>query len=115
NTLSPGEHVLAFNNGHFSHLYAECARRCGMIVEEVDVEWGRGLPIDDIERKLRADQTNLVRAVLVVHNETSTGVTSDLRAVRSAMDRAGHPALLLVDAVSSLGSIEFEFDRWGID
>jgi len=115
NTLSAGDHVLAFNNGHFSHLYADCARRFGIIVDEVDLEWGGGVPADVVERRLRADRDKAMRAILVVHNETSTGVTSNIRAVRDAIDRVGHPALLLVDAVSSLGSIEFKFDDWGVD
>ena len=115
NTLSPGDHVLTFNNGHFSHTWADGARRLGIEVDEEDVEWGRGVPAELLERKLKEDKEHAIRAVLVVHNETSTGVTSNVEQLRKAIDRAGHPALLLVDAVSSLGSIKFELDRWGVD
>jgi alanine-glyoxylate transaminase/serine-glyoxylate transaminase/serine-pyruvate transaminase len=115
NTLSPGDRVLAFNIGHFSHLYADCARRLGMVVDELDAEWGTGVPIDALTNALDADPERSIRAVLVVHNETSTGVTCQIAAVRTALDAADHPALLLVDAVSSLASIEFQFDAWGAD
>jgi alanine-glyoxylate transaminase/serine-glyoxylate transaminase/serine-pyruvate transaminase len=115
NTLSPGDRVLAFNNGHFSHLYAACARRLGMVVDELDVEWGDGVPLDALEEALTADRSREISAVLVVHNETSTGVTSQLGAIRQVLDRVGHDALLLVDAVSSLASIEFQFDAWAVD
>jgi alanine-glyoxylate transaminase / serine-glyoxylate transaminase / serine-pyruvate transaminase len=115
NTLSPGDRVLAFNNGHFSHLYATCARRLGMLVDELDVEWGDGLPLDLLEEALSADRAREIRAVLVVHNETSTGVTARVGAIREVLDRVGHDALLLVDAVSSLASIEFQFDAWSVD
>ncbi len=115
NTLSPGDRVLAFNTGHFSHLYADCARRLGMIVDEIEVEWGNGIPTGALEEALLADREHAIRAVLVVHNETSTGVTSRVDSVRQVLDRAGHQALLLVDAVSSLASIEFEFDAWSVD
>jgi alanine-glyoxylate transaminase/serine-glyoxylate transaminase/serine-pyruvate transaminase len=115
NTLSPGDHVLAFNAGHFSHLYAECARQMGFEVEEVELDWGMGVPADVIEDRLRRDAQHTIRAVMVVHNETSAGTTTNLAAIRKSIDAAGHPALLLVDAVSSLGSIEFQLDKWGVD
>jgi len=115
NTLSPGDRILAFNIGQFSHLFAECARGVGVTVDEIDLPWGTGVPADLVAERLRADRERAYAAVLVVHNETSTGVTSDVRAVREAMDAAGHPALLLVDVVSSLGSIEFRFDDWKVD
>jgi alanine-glyoxylate transaminase/serine-glyoxylate transaminase/serine-pyruvate transaminase len=115
NTLSPGDRVLAFNNGHFSHQYAECARRLGMVVDELDVQWGAGIPLPALTDALTEDSQHAIKAVLVVHNETSTGVTSQLAAVREILDRVGHPALLLVDAVSSLASIEFQFDAWSVD
>lgn len=115
NTLSPGDRVVALNIGHFSHLYAECARRLGMVVQELDAEWGSGPRLDALEDVLRADREQAIRAVLMVHNETSTGVTSRIPAVRQVLDDAGHSALLLVDAVSSLASIEFQFDAWGVD
>ncbi len=115
NTLSPGDRVLAFNIGHFSHLYADCARRMGMVVDELDLEWGIGVTPSRVEDTLRQDHEHSIRAVLVVHNETSTGVTSDVAAIRRAIDSSGHPALLLVDAVSSLASVRFDFDEWGVD
>jgi alanine-glyoxylate transaminase/serine-glyoxylate transaminase/serine-pyruvate transaminase len=115
NTLSPGDRVLAFNLGMFSHGYADCARALGMDVDEIDVEWGRGVPIDALEEALAADGERTIRAVQVVHNETSTGVTTPIADVRAALDRADHPALLLVDAVSSVASIDFQLDRWRVD
>ncbi len=115
NTLEPGDRVLAFDIGQFSRLYADCARRFGADVDLVPRRWGTGVPAEVVYDRLREDREHRYRAVLVVHNETSTGVTSDVAAVRRAMDAAGHPALLLVDVVSSLGSIDFRFDDWGVD
>jgi len=115
NTLNPGDQVLAFVNGHFSQLYAECARRLGLAVEAVEVPWGEGVPPQLVHEHLSRDTAHRYRALLVVHNETSTGVTSDLAAVRAAMDAARHPALFFVDVVSALGSVDFEFDAWKID
>lgn len=115
NTLSPGDRVLAFNVGHFSHLYADCARRLGIAVEEVDLPWSRGVPADLVYDRLSQDAAHVYRAVLVVHNETSTGVTSKVAAIREAINAARHPALLLVDVVSALGSIDFRFDDWEVD
>lgn len=115
NTLSPGDHVLAFVNGHFSHLYAECARRLGLTVDAVDVPWGEGVAPAQVRERLSRDADHRYRAVLVVHNETSTGVMSDLAAIRAAIDAARHPALFLVDVVSALGSIELQFDEWNLD
>jgi alanine-glyoxylate transaminase/serine-glyoxylate transaminase/serine-pyruvate transaminase len=111
NTLSPGDRVLTFQNGHFARLYAECARRLGMNVDEVETRWGD--PVDPalVRERLSAEH----RALLVVHNETSTGATTDVAAVRRAIDGSGHSPLLLVDTVSSLGSIDFRFDEWGVD
>jgi alanine-glyoxylate transaminase/serine-glyoxylate transaminase/serine-pyruvate transaminase len=115
NTLSPGDRVLACRYGQFGHLFAECARRLGLDVQLLDLPWGEGASAERIEEALRADRDRRIRAVLVAHNETSTGVTSDIAAVRRALDVAKHPALLFVDAVSSLASIDFGMDAWGVD
>ena len=111
NTLSPGERVLTFENGHFARLYAEAARHLGMQVDEVKLRWGDAVTQSDIEANLKPEH----RAVLIVHNETSTGVTTDLAAVRRGIDRTGRDPLLLVDVVSSLGSIDFRMDEWRVD
>ncbi len=115
NTLSPGDRVLGVVNGHFSTGFARTAEAYGIEVERIEVEYGAGAPADEVERRLRMDSAHQLRAVLLVHNETSTGVTSNVAAVRAALNRAKHPALLLVDAVSSLASIDFRFDEWGVD
>ena len=115
NTLSPGDRVLGVVNGHFSTGFARTAEAYGIEVERVEVEYGAGAPANEVERRLRMDSAHQLRAVLVVHNETSTGVTSNVAAVRAALNRATHPALLLVDAVSSLASIDFRFDEWEVD
>ena len=115
NTLSPGDGVLTFVNGHFSALYTECARRLGLAVDAVDVPWGEAVPPDEVEARLSRDAAHRYKALLVVHNETSTGVTCDLAAIRAAIDAARHPALFLVDVVSALGSIDVQFDAWKID
>ena len=115
NTLSPGDAVLAFDIGEFAKGWAEVARRLGLDVEVMPGTWRCGVDPAALEARLREDREHRLRAVLVVHNETSTGVTSRLPEIRRAIDRAGHPALLLVDAVSSLGSIELLHDEWGLD
>lgn len=115
NTLSPGDRVLAVVNGHFSTGFARTAEAYGIEVDKIEVPYGAGAPADEIERRLGADAAHELSAVLVVHNETSTGVTSNVAAVRAAIDRAKHPALLLVDTVSSLASIDFRLDEWGVD
>ena len=115
NTLSPGDRVLAFDIGEFSRGWAEVARRLGLDVEVVPGDWRHGVDPEALEARLREDRDHRIGAVLVVHNETSTGVTSRLPPIRAAIDSAGHPALLLVDAVSSLGSIDLRHDEWGID
>ena len=115
NSLSPGDRVLAVRLGQFSHLFIDCAQRLGMTVDVIDVEWGEPAPAAQIGNALAADVGHEIKAVLVVHNETSTGVTSDIGAVRRAMDAAGHPALLHVDGVSSIGSLSFRFDDWKVD
>jgi len=117
NTLAPGDRVLSFNNGHFSTLFAEAARNLGIEVDEVPLRWGQGVPAEMVEEKLRADVggASAYKAVLVVHNETSTGVTSNVQAVRQALDATGHYALLIVDTISSLASIDFRMDEWKVD
>ncbi len=115
NTLSPGDRVLGCVNGHFSTLFARTASALGTEVDRLEVPYGTGVPADQVEARLHADTTHQIRAVLVVHNETSTGVTSNLARVREAMERAHHPALFLVDVVSSLASIDLRFDEWGVD
>ena len=113
NTLSPGDKVLTFRFGQFSHLWAEMMLRLGLDPDIVDVEWGEGVPPDVVESRLRADREGKIKAVVVCHNETATGVTSDIEAVRQAMDAAKHPAMLFVDTVSSLASIDFRMDECG--
>ena len=116
NVLAPGERVLAFNYGHFSDLFARTARTLGFTVDEVPLRWGEALPPSEVEARLRDDRgERRYAAVLVVHNETSTGVTSDIGAIRAAIDATSHDALLIVDAVSSLASIDFRFDEWRVD
>ncbi|MBL8494278.1 MAG: aminotransferase class V-fold PLP-dependent enzyme [Rhodocyclaceae bacterium] len=115
NTLSPGDKVLASRFGQFSHLWIDMAKRLGFDVQELDVEWGTGVPVEQYEEILRADKEHRIKAVLACHNETATGVTSDIAGVRRALDAAKHPALLAVDTVSSLGSIDFRMDEWGVD
>ncbi|MEO8419467.1 MAG: aminotransferase class V-fold PLP-dependent enzyme [Methylophilaceae bacterium] len=115
NALSPGDKVLASRFGQFSHLWIDMCQRLGLEVEVVEVEWGAGVPIEQYARILNNDTNKTIKAVLATHNETSTGVASDIAAVRHALDAASHPALLMVDCVSSLGSLEFCFDDWGVD
>lgn len=115
NTLSPGDRLLAPRYGQFGHLWIDLAQRHGMRVDIIDVEWGEGAPVDRIEAILSQDHQHEIKGVLIVHNETATGVTSDLGAVRRAIDAAQHPALLYVDGVSSIGSIDFRMDEWQVD
>jgi alanine-glyoxylate transaminase/serine-glyoxylate transaminase/serine-pyruvate transaminase len=115
NTLSPGDKVLAQRFGQFSHLWIDLCKRMGLEVIEQDEEWGTGNNPDRIEETLKADKNHEIKAVLATHNETATGVTSDIGAVRKAIDNAKHPALLFVDGVSSIGSLEFKQDEWGVD
>ena len=115
NTLSPGDRVLAPRYGQFGHLWIELAKRHGLRVDVLDVEWGEGAPAGRIEEILAADQQHEIKGLLIVHNETATGVTSDVGAVRRAMDAARHPALLYVDSVSGLASIDFRMDEWQVD
>lgn len=115
NTLSAGDGILAARNGMFSHRWIDMCQRHGLDVTIVETPWGQGLPADKYEAILRADTSHKIKAVLATHNETATGVKSDIAAVRKALDAAGHPALLFVDGVSSIGSMDFRFDDWGVD
>ncbi|ODA66277.1 serine--glyoxylate aminotransferase [Methyloligella halotolerans] len=115
NTLSPGDKVLAPRFGQFSHLWIQLARRHGIEVIVQEEEWGTGADPEKIEAALSEDKNHEIKAVLIVHNETATGVTSDVGAVRKAIDAASHPAMLFVDGVSSIGSIDFRMDEWGVD
>lgn len=115
NTLSPGDKVLAARNGMFSQRWIDMCQRHNLDVTIVETPWGEGIPADRFEEILTADKGHEIRAVLATHNETATGVKSDIAAVRRALDAAGHPALLLVDGVSSIGSMDFRMDDWGVD
>ena len=115
NTLSPGDRVVMCETGHFSTLWSNMARRLGLEVEVLDGDWRTGADPARIEARLAEDRGHAIEAVAVVHNETSTGVTSRIGAVRAALDAAGHPALLLVDTISSLASIDYRHDEWGVD
>jgi alanine-glyoxylate transaminase / serine-glyoxylate transaminase / serine-pyruvate transaminase len=113
NTLSPGDRVLAFETGHFATLWRELAGNLGLDVDFVPGDWRHGVDPDAVRDRLARDAT--IKAVCVVHNETSTGVTSRIAEIRRAIDETGHPALLLVDTVSSLGSVDYRHDEWGVD
>ena len=115
NTLNPGDKVLMSRFGQFSTLWVEMAERLGLDVEVIDVAWGAGVPVSEYARRLGQDRLGEIKAVFVTHNETATGVTSDVAAVRRVMDECFHDALLFVDGVSSIGSIDFRMDDWGVD
>ncbi len=115
NTLSPGDRVLAFETGHFATLWQAMATALGLRVDFVPGDWRHGADPEVVAERLSADTAHEIKAVCVVHNETSTGVTSRVPEIRAAMDAAGHPALLLVDTISSLGSIDYRHDEWGVD
>ncbi|WP_170560561.1 L-aspartate--glyoxylate aminotransferase BhcA [Ruegeria atlantica] len=115
NTLSAGDKVLAVRNGMFSHRWIDMCQRHGLNVEIVETPWGEGLPADRYEEILSADTNHEIKVVLATHNETATGVKSDIAAVRKALNAAGHPAMLFVDGVSSIASMDFRFDEWGVD
>jgi alanine-glyoxylate transaminase / serine-glyoxylate transaminase / serine-pyruvate transaminase len=115
NTLSPGDRVLGCVNGHFSTRFCDTATAHGIEVQKIEVPYGTATPGDSVEEQLRGDKEQRIKAVLVLHNETSTGIVTDIAAIRRAMDNADHPALLLVDVVSSLASIDFRFDEWQVD
>ena len=115
NTLSPNDRVLVYETGHFSTLWAKVARNLGLCVDTIAGDWRSGADPAAIAGRLAADTQHEIQAVMVVHNETSTGVTSDIAAVRRAIDDARHPALFLVDTISSLASIDYRHDEWGVD
>jgi len=115
NTLSPGDRVLVFETGHFSSLWRDIALKHGLIVDYVPGDWRHGANPEEAEARLLQDKQHAIKAVMIVHNETSTGVVSRVHEIRLAMDRARHPALLLVDTISSLGSMDYRHDEWGVD
>jgi alanine-glyoxylate transaminase/serine-glyoxylate transaminase/serine-pyruvate transaminase len=115
NTLSPGDKVLMYETGHFATLWQKMAKRLGLEPEFIAGDWRTGADAQAIEARLKEDQAHAIKAVCVVHNETATGVTSRIDDVRKAIDAARHPALLLVDTISSLGSIDYRHDEWGVD
>lgn len=115
NTLSPGDTVLMCETGQFATLWRRLAQRLGLTVEFIPGDWRHGVDPQAVEQALRADSAKKIKALCVVHNETSTGVTSRIDEVRAAIDRADHPALLMVDTISSLGSIDYRHDEWGVD
>ena len=115
NTLSPGDRVVAARFGMFGHLWIDMAQRLGLQVDILETEWGEGAPVERYREALAADQKHQIKAVLFTHNETATGVTSDVAGMRKALDDTGHPALLMVDGVSSIASIDFRMDEWGVD
>jgi alanine-glyoxylate transaminase/serine-glyoxylate transaminase/serine-pyruvate transaminase len=115
NTLSPGDNVLMFETGYFATLWRNMAVKLGLDVDFIPGDWRHGVDPDVVEKKLYEDKKKNIKSVMVVHNETSTGVTSRVNEVRKAMDRAGHPALLMVDTISSLASIDYRHDEWGVD
>ncbi len=115
NTLAPGDKVLMFETGHFAVQWSKLASQLGLVVELAPGDWGMGVDADLVETRLREDADHAIKAVAMLHNETSTGTTSDVAAVRQAMDAANHSALLIVDAISSLGAVEYRHDEWGVD
>src|SRR6266852_3496593 len=115
NTLSPGDRVLMFETGHFATLWRKMADKLGLAVDFMPGDWRSGVDAADVESRLIQDRGHAIKAVLVVHNETSTGVTSGIPAIREAIDRASHPALLIVDTISSLASIDYRHTEWGVD
>src|SRR5258708_2837334 len=115
NTLSPSDRVLAFETGHFATLWSRMAGQLGLDIELVPGDWRHGVDPGQVHERLSADHGHAIKAVTVVHNETSTGTASRIPLIRAAMDSAGHPALLIVDTISSLGSVDYRHDEWGVD
>jgi alanine-glyoxylate transaminase/serine-glyoxylate transaminase/serine-pyruvate transaminase len=115
NTLSPGDKVLASVFGQFSMLWVDLCQRFGLDVDAIQIDWGKGVPLDQYRARLDADKQHAIKAVLVTQNETATGVASDVAGVRRILDHLGHPAMLFVDGVSSIACIDFRMDEWGVD
>ncbi|MBW2442166.1 MAG: aminotransferase class V-fold PLP-dependent enzyme [Deltaproteobacteria bacterium] len=115
NTLSPGDRVLMFETGHFATLWRNMAVALGLEVDFVPTDWRHGVDPEIVEQKLAEDKDHRIKSVMAVHNETSTGVTSRIPLIRAAIDRANHPALLMVDTISSLASIDYRHEEWGVD
>ena len=115
NTLSPGDHVLMFDQGFFTTMWADVAKRFGLVVDTLESDWHRPVDVDALRAALAADPDHHIKAVAIVHNETSTSVTTPIAPIRTALDEVGHPALLYVDAVSSLPAMEYQHDAWGVD
>jgi alanine-glyoxylate transaminase/serine-glyoxylate transaminase/serine-pyruvate transaminase len=115
NALSPGDEVLFYAAGHFATLWCEMAERLGLVVRRIEADWRRAIDAERITKVLQDDAAGAIKAVCVVHNETSTGILNDIPAVRAAIDAANHPALLMVDTVSGLASAEYRHDEWGVD
>ncbi len=115
NTLSPGDLVLMVETGHFATLWKKMAVKLGLRVEFLEGDWRHGIDPAQIQARLAADKAHEIKAVCAVHNETATGVTSNIAALRRALDDSGHPALFMVDTISSLGSMDYRHDEWGVD
>ncbi|MDH3669091.1 MAG: aminotransferase class V-fold PLP-dependent enzyme [Paracoccaceae bacterium] len=115
NTLNPGDKVLMSRFGQFSHLWVDMAERLGLDVVLCECDWGTGVPLDEYARVLEADTRHEIKAVFATQNETATGVASDIPGIRAALDACGHPAMLFVDGVSSIASVDFRMDEWGVD
>ena len=115
NTLSPGDKVLMVETGHFATMWRNMALRWGIEVDFLPGDWRRGADPAEVETRLAADKSHAIKAVMVVHNETSTGATSRIAEIRAAMDLVGHPALLMVDTISSLGSVDYWHEEWKVD
>ncbi len=115
NTLNEGDKVLMSRFGQFSHLWVDMAERLGLDVQVFDCEWGTGVPVEKYAAALAADKAHAIKAVFATQNETATGVGSDIPGIRAALDAASHPAMLFVDGVSSIGSVDFRMDEWGVD
>ncbi len=115
NCLNPGDKILASRYGHFSHLWIEMCKSFGFMVDEIEGIWGKGAPLDEYAAKLAADKNHEIKTVLICHNETATGVVSDVAGLRKILDDLNHPAMLFVDGVSSIGCLDFRMDEWGVD